>query len=132
MKETVSKTIVSTTGSTLCESNDCQYQKDCANHSSAGCHREDSGFSPILILEDNNQVVCMSSMIESDDSGYGHKKPLLHDDSGYVSTPTKKEYENLEIIECSRCSLQDKFYANSDGFDILIDKITKKIFSRCQ
>ena len=65
----------------VCESNDCKFKRECANHTSAGDFRSEDGFSPILTLQRGN-VKC--------DTYHSPSNPNIH----YATLPV--EYDKLD------------------------------------
>lgn len=49
-----------------CHSDKCQYVRSCAQHHSAGDFRSEDGFTPKLIIEDDQVVGCESILLPSD------------------------------------------------------------------
>ena len=50
--------VVPTSGGTVCDDDSCPYTRDCANHITAGMHREEGGFTPKLRVLDGNKAEC--------------------------------------------------------------------------
>ncbi len=68
-----------------CESPNCMFKRTCANHTSAGEFRNDGGFSPKLVFENNNlhcntADLMLSSIIRWDPFNC----PYDHNDYGAV------------------------------------------------
>jgi len=60
-------------GGINCESTDCPFRYECAQHTTAGDFRGEGGLTPILILKDNS-VYCLGRVEHTD---YGHGEYVL-------------------------------------------------------
>lgn len=108
--------VISSTESTECHIDDCQYKKQCANHVTAGDHRIEGGFSPFLTFgQDENKIVCWSMFCESDEYGY-RDEPVNSNDSGYVDYNAVSN--NITIpLECEYCERSNTFHVKYDVHD---------------
>ena len=117
--------IISEEGKVLCEDKNCQYKRECANHSSAGDHRTEGGFSPKLIFGDNKQIICLSSYVKSNNEQY-NPSPIGHYDRGYANA-IQRNLARLEPIGCNNCECEPDY----SSFEIYFDNKDKKFYKKC-
>jgi hypothetical protein len=82
--------------SLICEEPDCLYRKNCANHTTAGDFRTESGLTPELFLH-RGKVVCKTIHFPAENmETYWGTWPLNGVANGSYENP-KEETDNYEI-----------------------------------
>ena len=116
--------VISSTKSAECNIKDCRYNRECANHVTAGDYRIEGGFSPILTFgADKSKVVCWSMFCKSKSYNSYHESPVNSTDFGYVDYSAIPNNPTIDVI-CNYCK-------RSNSFRVVYDTIQHTTKLKC-
>ena len=104
---------------TICESDVCKIQRECANHNTAGIYREETGLTPIL-YEQSSKIQCNGNTL-SGQIGFVYREQSKWMVWGAVGD--KKQ----DVTEAMICSAESQRIADDDADE---DKPPTKVLIR--